>query len=206
MAERFPPIVPESLSAPQKAIHDRLSSTIVPYFQNIFTVHDPKSGALVGPYAQFLYLPESVTNGYLAVGLALAEIPDFPIRCREVAILAIGEHYGAPFELYSHVRVARKVGFSDIQIQDMLEGRPPSGATEQEAVSWEVARALVGAGGTVPKGPLPQELWDRAENALGKVGAATLVHYSGYYAYTSVILNGTATPVPEGESIWPIPE
>lgn len=157
----------------------------------------------MGPFTQFLYIPKPVSENYIATARGLAGIPDFSPKCREVAILAIGEHYNAPYELYSHVRVAKKVGLEDTQIQDILEGRPPSGGTEQEIVAWEVARALVGAGGA-KKGPLSAELWDRAEKAFGKTGAGGLIHYSGYYAYTSILLNGANVGVPEGETIWPI--
>jgi hypothetical protein len=169
-----------------------------------FTTHDAKTGALIGPYTHFLYLPQTVMNGYGTLAKAIAGVPDFPLRCREVAILAIGEHYGAPYEMYSHSRVGKKVGLSDTQIQDILEGRQPSDATEQELISWEVARALVGAGSTAKKGPLSEELWKKAEQAFGKTGAGALIHFSAYYAYTSVVLNGAAVPVPEGENIWPI--
>ncbi|EPS44431.1 hypothetical protein H072_1578 [Dactylellina haptotyla CBS 200.50] len=198
-SKRFPPIVPEILDSAQKEVHNYLANEIGQYFQGIFTIQDSKTDALIGPYTHFLYLPQPVASGYFINGSSLSKIPDFPLRCREIAILAIGEHYNAAYELYSHVRIAKKVGLRDEQIEDILRGKCPTGGTEQELVSWEVARALM----TV-KGPLSEDLWGRAEKAFGKAGAGALIHYSGFYAYTCVLLNGAAVSVPEGESIWPI--
>ncbi|KAF3903987.1 hypothetical protein AA313_de0201530 [Arthrobotrys entomopaga] len=201
LVERYPLITPEALDPNQKEVHEYLTHQIGQFFQGAFTTQDSKTEALVGPYTHFLYLPRPVASGYFENGLALAGIPGFPLQCREIAILAIGEHFAAVYELYSHVRVARKIGVSEIQIEDVLSGRPPSNGTEQELVSWEVARTLV-----TKKGPLSRELWIRTEKAFGKAGAGALIHYAGFYAYTCVLLNGAAVPVPEGECIWPIHE
>ncbi|TGJ68634.1 hypothetical protein EYR41_007673 [Orbilia oligospora] len=97
-----------------------------------------------------------------------------------------------------HSRVAKQVGVEDHQIENILNGKPPGG-TQQEEASWQIARALV-----EQKGPLPVELWSKAESLFGKAGAGALIHYAGFYAYTSIILNGAAVPVPAGEKIWPI--
>ncbi|EPS42282.1 hypothetical protein H072_3759 [Dactylellina haptotyla CBS 200.50] len=203
MADRYPAIAPDSLDSKQKQIHEQLSNEVLKYFNGAFIAQNPSNGALIGPYAHFLYLPQPVVNGYIVTAKALALIPDFPLQCREIAILAIGEYYGAPYELYSHVRVAKIVGLSDQQIDDILDGRPPSNATEQELISWEIARALVGAGNLCKKGHLSDELWERAESLFGKTGIGALIHYVGYYAYTSIILNGAAIQIPNGEEIKP---
>ncbi|RVD89056.1 uncharacterized protein DFL_000078 [Arthrobotrys flagrans] len=134
----------------------------------------------------------------------LAGTKEFSPRCREIATLAVGEYYGAPYELYSHVRLAKAAGLSDLQIEDILEGRAPSGGTEHDLTSWEVARALVGAGNLTKKGLLSEALWKRAEDAFGKSGAGALIHFTGYYAYICMILNAGAVTIPEGEAIWPI--
>ncbi|KAF3080432.1 hypothetical protein TWF102_008357 [Orbilia oligospora] len=139
-----------------------------------------------------------MASGYFANGSSLSNIVEFPLRCREIAILAVGQYYKADYELYSHSRVAKQVGVEDHQIENILNDKPPGG-TPQEQASWQIARALV-----EQKGPLPVELWSKAESLFGKAGAGALIHYAGFYAYTSIILNGAAVPVPAGEKIWPI--
>ncbi|KAK6353819.1 hypothetical protein TWF730_008243 [Orbilia blumenaviensis] len=192
------------LSPKQKPVHDLLTDRVSHHFQDTFTTHNDE-GALVGLFTHFLYLPLPVVTGYAATYKALGEIPNFPLQCREIAILAVGEHYGASYELYSHARLAKRVGVSDTQIQDILEGRPPTGGTEQEILSWEMARALSGAEGTFKKGEMSETLWKKGEKAFGKEGLGALIHYIGFYSYTCVLLNAGATLVPEGEHIWPIP-
>ncbi|KAK6495991.1 hypothetical protein TWF481_002020 [Arthrobotrys musiformis] len=198
MSIRYPPITPGALDERQKEVHDLLAGSIGQYFNQIFTIQDKESEALVGPFTQFLYLPKSIASGYFANGSSLSHVAEFPLRCREIAILAVGQYYQADYELYSHVRVAKSVGVEDRQIENILDGRPPGG-TDQEELSWEIARSLVER-----KGPLPAELWKRAELLFGKPGAGALIHYAGFYAYTSIILNGAAVSVPTGENIWPI--
>ncbi|KAK6504588.1 hypothetical protein TWF481_006527 [Arthrobotrys musiformis] len=202
MSDRFPPVSPAALTPEQKPIHELLVDRILLHFQDTFTTCDD-NGALVGLFTHFLYLPLSVVSGYAGNYKALGNIPSFPLKCREIAILAVGEHFGAQYELYSHARVAKKVGIPDTQIRDILEGRPPSEGTEEEVLSWQMARELVGAGGSFKKGQLSESLWDRGEKAFGKEGLGALIHYIGFYAYTCIILNAGATSVPEGETIWP---
>ncbi|KAK6527433.1 hypothetical protein TWF694_004422 [Orbilia ellipsospora] len=202
MSSRYPMIALDELNPDQKRFHKWLAIEARRFCRGVFTYQNPKTGAMAGIWTHLLYLPRSLGMKYLSVAKALAIVKGLPLRCREVAILAIGEFYGAQFELYAHTRVARKVGLSDSKIQDILEGRPPLGGSEQEIIAWEVARALVGAGSESQKGPLSEELWSRAERAFGKTGAGALIHYSGFYSYTCIILNGTATPVPAGERVW----
>ncbi|KAF3935029.1 hypothetical protein ABW20_dc0104588 [Dactylellina cionopaga] len=209
MSERYPTIVPDELDSDQRQVHDYITSEITKYFQGAFTIQNEKTGALLGPYTHFLYLPQPVVSAYVGTAKSLAGIPGFTLRCREVVILAIGEYYNAPYELYSHARVARKVGLSDGQIGDILNGKPPSGADIQEELSWEVARALIGANNgsaSGRRGRIPEKLWREVDEKFGKAAAGALIHYTAYYAYTSILLNAAAVPVPEGEQIWPIPE
>ncbi|KAF3314354.1 hypothetical protein TWF173_004957 [Orbilia oligospora] len=203
MSDRFPPVSPTTLTPEQKPIHDFLVDRILLHFQDTFTTRD-ENGALVGLFTHFLYLPLSVVSGYAANYKALGDISSFPLKCREIAILTVGEHFGAPYELYSHSRVAKQAGLSDNQVRDILEGRLPSEGTEQEILSWEMARELIGAGGAFKKGQLSESLWNRGEKAFGKEGLGALIHYIGFYAYTCIILNAGAILVPQGEKIWPM--
>ncbi|KAF3911173.1 hypothetical protein AA313_de0209082 [Arthrobotrys entomopaga] len=206
MSPRYPMIAPTKLKTDQRRLHRWINGQVWRFFRGVFTYKDIKTGALSGIYTHLLYLPRTLGVDFLSVAKSLAGVKDFPLRCREVAILAIGEYYGAQFELYAHTRIAREVGLSNSQIEDILKGRPPSGGTEQEIISWEVARALVGAGSGFQKGPLSKELWNKAEKAFGKAGAGALIHYTGYYSYTCIILNGAEVPVPEGEQVLAVSE
>ncbi|KAK6345710.1 hypothetical protein TWF718_007619 [Orbilia javanica] len=203
MSERFPSIAPDALTHEQKSIHDLLTDQVARHYGDIFTTHDD-TGALVGVFSQFLYLPASVATGFSGNVLGLATISNLSVKCREIAILAVGEHFGASYELYCHARVAKKAGIPDTQIQDILEGRPPSESNERELLSWKIARELVGAGGTFKKGRLSENLWRSGEEAFGKECLGGLIHFIGFYAYVCITLNAGGILVPHGENIWPI--
>ena len=169
-----------------------------------FVTRDPETGALQGPFAPLLYLPFDVAANFFRLAASLRLIPSFPIECREIAILTVGEYYGSDFELYSHTRVAQKATMlSNRHIREILDGREPKDCTEQERTTWEISRALLRADGKTIKGSLEPSLWERAVLAFGKVGAQALIHYVGAYAYTCILLNGCAVEVPKGEKVLP---
>ena len=54
----------------------------------------------------------------------------------------------------------------------------------------------------VRRGPLGEEVWERAVRECGGRDAVmSVVQWCGVYSYVSVILNGCDVPVPEGESV-----
>lgn len=127
----------------------------------------------------------------------LAKIPGLPQNARETAILATGSHYKAAYEIYAHERVAVKsTDLTQEQVDKIKTGTKPSNLDEKCSVAFDVAIELV----TKP-GPLSKQSWDKAEKTLGKQGTLALIHYTGYYAYTCVLLNGCDVPVPDGEKI-----
>ncbi|KAF3202891.1 hypothetical protein TWF192_008434 [Orbilia oligospora] len=130
LCNRYAPITADALGETQKEIHDFLADSIGQYFNQIFTIQDPESEALVGPFTQFLYLPKSIASGYFANGSSIVE---FPLRCREIAILAVEQYYKTDYELYNHSRVAKQVEVEDHQIKNILNGKPPGGTQQEQA-------------------------------------------------------------------------
>ncbi len=117
-----------------------------------------------------------------------------PATAREVAILTVGSKYRAAFELYAHEHLAlSETSLTRAQIDEIKAGRKPEGLDEQGNVAWEVAKELVDGGR-----PLGTEKWEKAVRVFGEQGALGLLHYTGYYCYVCVILNGVDAPVPEG--------
>lgn len=149
--------------------------------------------AFVGPFAALLYTPTPLASHFMNLFKALGKVPGLPPSARETAILATGAHYGAAYELYAHKAVAVTSGaLSEQEAEGVASGKLPDGSGEDVRIALEVARALCER-----KGPLEDGLWRQAKEAFGLQGAAALVHYVGCYAYTSILLNGADTPVPE---------
>ncbi|KAH9845279.1 hypothetical protein Tdes44962_MAKER01289 [Teratosphaeria destructans] len=192
---RLPPTPREKYSTrEEKNGHDHLTAIASHAFGpsgEKFIWHD-KQGGLMGPFPFFNASPE-VGTALTDVIVKLAAVSGLPAESRETAILAVGAHYKAGFELYSHVQVANKAtNLSEKQVGAIASGTKPSDLGERENVAYDVAKHLAAT-----PGPMPQNLWDRSMKAFGKEGTVALVHYVGLYAYTCVILNAIDAPVPK---------
>ncbi len=109
---------------------------------------------------------------------------------REVAILVVVANFRCGYELYAHVNLAEARGLTDAEIATIAAGQRPTDLSAAEALSYDVASALLGGG------ILPEIVYRQAEAAFGEDGAAELVHLVGLYALIAVLLNGLNAPVP----------
>lgn len=124
---------------------------------------------------------------------AKAADPPLTAECREIAILGVGSRFQAGFELYSHKHVAKtETSFTEAQIQSLIAGERPDGLDEKGSGAFDVVKYL-----TRTPGPLPDALYRRAVDVLGKDATTALIHYTGCYCYLAAALNGADIPVPE---------
>lgn len=131
------------------------------------------SDALVGPFTPLLYVPLPVAQHFLGIASAIGQIPDFPPKSRETAILATGSHFGAVYEIYAHERVAEKTTeLSRAQIKTITAGQKPLDLDEQSSAAFDVAIALSKGGGS-----LGDALFEKAKQHFGLVGAQALIQY-----------------------------
>jgi 4-carboxymuconolactone decarboxylase len=128
----------------------------------------------------------------LVLASAINNQPALTHRIRELAILAVGATHRAAYVLYAHSRLAALVGLSDAQIASACQGVTPGELSEEEVAAYEFCVALAGE-----KGPLRAEVWQRAEEKVGKEVLAALVHVVGGYSYTCLLLNAGDVGVPE---------
>lgn len=136
--------------------------------------------------------------------VALSKVPGLSVQLREIAILTVGVHFKAKYELYAHERVARDIGVSENIIEQIIAERKPTefmkeplddkDRTEMRRanVVYDVAKALVEASGS-----LSQELYDQSVDLLGESGTIALIQFVGFYTYTCVVLNGFDVQVPK---------
>jgi len=73
-----------------------------------------------------------------------------------------------------------------------VAGQRPADLSREEAVTYDVASALVS--GSV----LPELVYRQAVATFGEEGTAELIYLFGLYCLVSVTLNGFDVPVPEG--------
>lgn len=188
---RFPPLPRDKLQPAQQEIHDESVAIAEKAFGlsgELFEWRD-QQGALIGPYPFALAIPEP-GRAILKQALHLGRLP-LPADAKETAILACGARFGAGYELYAHGHAAEKAGLSSEQIHALKAGRKPERLSEVSQVAFDVSTYLANK-----SGPLPDALFKKSVEVLGREGTIALVHYVGCYAYICIMLNAADVPVP----------
>ena len=120
-------------------------------------------------------------------------------RGREIAILVVGAHHRAAYELYAHELIGAKAGLSADEIESIVRkvAKPVSFRDEgEDGVVYDIARELVEGKGVLGKG-----LWERGVAVLGREGVTLLIQYVGFYAYVCTLLRGFDAEVPTKEVV-----
>ncbi|KAJ9651656.1 hypothetical protein H2198_009069 [Neophaeococcomyces mojaviensis] len=190
---RFPPLLPSQLSPEQHAAYDEQAKIAQSLFGDKF-IYKNDDSAFIGPFGPLLYTP-TLVGPFMELIVELPKISGLPPAARETAILATGSAFKAGYELYAHGNVATSTSLSDRQIELIKKGEKPEGTDKLDNacdIAFDVAMKL-----SKEQGPLSDVMWKKASDAFGMEGAAALIHFVGFYAYTSIFLNGVAAPVPE---------
>lgn len=139
------------------------------------------AGRLLGPFGLMLLSPR-IGAAVQSVGAALRFDVDLPARLRELAILVVAASVGAEFEWVAHEAAALDAGAELTQLQDILDGRLPTGVEPTELVGLRVVQSLL-AHRTVD-----DPLYAEAKAALGESGLAAIVWLVGYYQMLATAL------------------
>ncbi|MFC3228546.1 carboxymuconolactone decarboxylase family protein [Marinibaculum pumilum] len=174
---RLPPLSPDRMTPPQKAVHDAI-------------VSGPR-GAVQGPFAAWLRSPE-MADPAQRLGAFCRFGSTFPPRLSELAILLTARHWTAQFEWWAHARMARDGGLGDAVIDAIREGRRPAEMQEDEAAVHDFCASAL-RDGRVAEAP-----YRRVIALFGERGAVELVGIIGYYCMVSLTLNVFEVPVPDG--------
>jgi 4-carboxymuconolactone decarboxylase len=94
-------------------------------------------GRLIGPFNPLLHSPE-MSSAFLDFQLAKAKSMSLDARVRQVVILAVGAVWNAPYEIYAHAAVSRKLGFSEEEISK-LSGQSPKSLSGAERIAQQYA-------------------------------------------------------------------
>ena len=186
---RLPPVLPSDLSPDQHPLYGDMRKGIETNFKGFKAINN--DGALIGPWNPWLRFSKFGGPIWELVK-ALSISPTLPRPIREVAILVTGAHFHSAYELYAHVIAAEARGLPDEKIATIVAGQRPADLTREEAVTYDVASALVS--GSV----LPELVYRQSVATFGEDGTAELINLVGLYCLVSVTLNGFDVPVPEG--------
>jgi hypothetical protein len=185
---RLAPIPLQELSAEQRALYDDMKAVVSKKFSSFRTMN--ADGAFLGPWNPWIHEPE-LGSAFWHATKAVSRFATLPDRVREIAILVVGTHFNAAYELYAHSAEAKRHGLTDSFISTLVAGNRPGGMTEEEGIAYDVAFGL-----TTSRG-LPDDTYRRALSLFGQRGTNELVFLVGHYCFVSVILNGFDVPVPE---------
>ncbi|KAF2092477.1 Aldedh-domain-containing protein [Rhizodiscina lignyota] len=188
---RAPPIPPNQLSAQQLALHNDMKSVIASDLHGFQTETD--QGALTGPWSVWLQDPSTCGAiwNFVKVITTQAKLPQ---SVRQVAILKVGSHFKAAYELYAHTGLSKELGINKAQIDTLAKGARPASVQGKEAAAYDVTDSLT-RGGVVP-----DAIYNNAVKLLGEDGYRELVYLVGSYLLVSVTLNGFDVKAPVEKS------
>ena len=187
---RLPLLDPQTLSAAQKEIYDRINATFVSWSDRISFQSTTDDGRLIGPFNPILFSP-GISASFLELHDAEEKHTSLGERVRQVVILATGAVWQSEYELYAHSAAARKAGISENAIRTLVVGGLPGDLSEQEKIAQRYARQFsaehhVGA-----------DLYSAAVHAFGEKGVVDLTYLIGIYHITCGLLNSFDIPRPE---------
>lgn len=185
---RLPPIAPADLTDLQKPLFASMTEGVGAKYQDFTTRRE--DGAILGPWNAWLHDPE-IGSAYWGVTQAMTRAKRIPDGPRQIAIMVVGAHFGAAYEIYAHAAVARNHHhMAETRLTALAAGQRPDDLDEDEATAHDVAKALLHGG------PLEDLLYARALARFGQPGTNELIYLVGHYCFVSMTLNGFAIPVP----------
>lgn len=187
---RLPLIPPDQLTAEQRPLYEDMKKGIASNFNAFKTITD--GGELIGPWNAWLHEPV-IGRAVWELTKAMTAQATLADPVRQIAILVVGAHFNAAYELYAHIAVAERENMSADRLSTLVAGCRPGDLDEEEGCAYDVADALTRGG------VLPEPCYARAQKLFGPHGAAELIHLVGLYCLVSTTLNGFNVSVPERE-------
>lgn len=190
---RLPLADPSTLTGTQRSLYEELMATWVPYANELGVQATTKDGRLIGPFNVFLLHPE-ITNKLSEFQSAEASHTTLSPRVREVVIIMVGAVWGAEYELYAQIAVARKAGLSEQAITTLSNGGIPDELSSDEKLAARLARDLA------TRHRVDDELYREAEQAFGAKGLFDIIAVMGVYHTVCGALALFEVPVPGAEN------
>lgn len=185
---RLEPIPPEALTEEQKPLYRDMKKGITGHFNAFKAERD--DGALIGPWNPWLHEP-GIGKAIWDLTLSMTANAVLPDNIRQVAILTVGAHYNAAYEIYAHIAVAETEHMSPERLATLVARLKPVDFSREESVAYDATFALCHGG------VLPEPLYRLTVETFGQHGANELFYLVGLYALVSVTLNAFNVPVPE---------
>lgn len=182
-AERMPALSEDAMDAAQKAAAAAL-------------IAGPR-GAVYGPFVPLMRSPE-LLNRMQNVGEYLRFQSALETRINEFVMLVVSRQWTQQFEWCMHYPLALKAGVSQSVLDQLGEGRRPSGMADDEAIAYDVCDELERTRG------LSDTTYALAVAQFGERGLLDMLGLIGYFTTVSLIMNVARTPPLEGAAVEPL--
>jgi 4-carboxymuconolactone decarboxylase len=173
------------MTTEQRALYERNRRQIERGFKGFETIAE--DGSLLGPWGVFIHEP-SVGQAHYDVIDAITELGRLPETAKQVALLTVGAHYKAAYELYAHATVAAEQGLDSTKIAIICAAQRPPQLAPDEACAYDVTSALLHGG------VLAGATYANAVQQFGRAGFNELILWIGTYATVSLTLNAFDVP------------
>jgi 4-carboxymuconolactone decarboxylase len=187
---RLPHLRPDELDPEQRSLYDRIVGGPRAGAGAVVPVADA-AGRLEGPFNALLFHPR-LGEAVQEVGRVLRFEGVLADRCREIVILAVAVARGSAYEWHAHARLSRAAGLSVAEIDALSSRQSHALPTEPERVAAELADALA------RDQAVDDDLYVRAERAIGTAGVLEVAVLAGYYRLFAQQLELFRVPAPPG--------
>jgi 4-carboxymuconolactone decarboxylase len=178
-----------ALDAEQRALYDSIAGGPRAQGPQRFALTD-EAGRLNGPFNAMLLAPR-LGAALQALGSSIRYGGTLPDRAREIAILAVAQHWDSAFERYAHEAVGRAAGLTDAELAALRAASSSDFADPFERLVAETTFALAA------RGDLDTAEYAAARDGLGLPVLFELITLVGYYATLALQLRVFRVGVPD---------
>ncbi len=172
--DRLLDVAPDQLSAEQKTIFERLVAG---------------RGRILGPYKVWIHSP-TVAAGMEQIGTFLNKRSTLSEREVEMVIIMIARHWQGHYVQTAHVRMGKKVGLPDAEIDALAAGGDPKLSDAHEAAVHKFAAAMIASR------KVADAEFAEIETVLGRPGIAEVLVLLGYYTSVAMAMKVHEVPIP----------
>jgi 4-carboxymuconolactone decarboxylase len=180
------------LDTEQRELYDSIAGGPRAQGPQLFALTDG-AGRLNGPFNAMLLVPK-LGAALQAVGSAVRYGGSLPGRAREIAILAVAQHWDSAFERHAHEAVGRAVGLTEVELAALRAASVTDFADPFERLVAATSFALAA------RGDLDDAEYAAARDGLGLPVLFELTTLIGYYATLALQLRVFRVGVPEHDS------
>jgi 4-carboxymuconolactone decarboxylase len=175
MAQRFPKLTPEQMTAAQRAVAAEITA-------------GPR-GEVRGPFIALIHNPE-LAGKLQQLGEQLRWKGKLPPKLKELAVLVTARRWTCQHEWVMHSKLALEGGLSKETVEAIAANRAPSKMSDEEGAVYAFCREVHA------NGRAGDATFAAIERRFGLDGTLELIALNGYYTLMAMVLNNAGLPLP----------